>query len=195
MKTLIKKSLVLVIILTSMVSYSNELGITSDNKNANVTEFTLNDVKEGSTLYIKDSDGSILYNETIGKSGTFSKNFDLTNLPDANYYFEVDYQKQITIIPVTVFANMASVQVNEAYTITKPDVVLDNNYVYISKELADKQSVAIDVYYEGHDLAYSENLRHAEKVNRVYDFSGSKKGEYVILVKSEGRVFKNSIII
>jgi len=79
--------------------------------------------------------------------------------------------------------------------IQKPEVLLKDGYVYISKNAPDNKSVEIEVYYEGSDLAYSERIRKGQKVNRVYDFSGSKKGNYVIVLRSEGRTFTNSVWI
>lgn len=195
MKKLLKNSLVLVVILTTMVSYSNELLFVTNIKTSEITEFTFNDVMEGSTLQLKDSKGSILYSESIKNSGSYTKDFDLTNLPDANYYFEIDNQEFLTIIPISVKENIAEILNDEKYTISKPEVIVKDNYVYLSKDFANDQSVAIDVYYEGNDLAYSENFRKIDSVNRIYDFSTSKKGKYLILVKAEGRVFKNSVTI
>lgn len=195
MKKLLKNSLVLVVILTTMVSYSNELLFVTDIKTNEITELTFNNAKEGSTLQLKDSKGSILYSEIINNSGSYTKNFDLTNLPDADYYFEIDNQTSFLIIPISMEENIAEVLTDEKYIISKPAVTVKDNYVYISKEFTENQSMAIDVYYEGNDLAYSENFRKTDSVNRVYDFSTSKKGKYLILVKAEGRVFRNSVTI
>jgi allophanate hydrolase subunit 1 len=79
--------------------------------------------------------------------------------------------------------------------ISKPEVLVRDGMVYLSKDSNDHKSVKIEVYYEGQDLAYSERIKKGQKVNRVYDFSSSKKGNYVIVMSSEGRTFTNKVLI
>jgi hypothetical protein len=47
------------------------------------------DVAQGNQILIKDVDGFVLYKEKIQNSGTFTKGFNLTSLPDGKYYFEL----------------------------------------------------------------------------------------------------------
>lgn len=185
----------MVVLFTTIESYSNSFTLLTNDKTKNVTAFSIDSVDEGSQFIIKDSDGVILYKEQIEKTGTYSKRFDLTGLPDADYYFELKQSNEIKIIPFTVKANIAEFVKAEEYRIIKPDVVVENDKVYISKISVDKQQWEIDVYYEGYDLAYSEKIKDIHNLNRVYDFSNSERGNYVIVFSSHGRKFTNSIDI
>lgn len=195
MKQLLKKSLVVLIILTTMVSYANEIKLHKNVNTDKVTNVTFENAQAGSLLLIKDVDGVILFSEQINQSGLITKGFDLTNLPDADYYFELSADNEIIIIPFSVKDNFAKLIQNEAYKIVKPEIFEENGYVHISNQSTIKQALSIDVYYEGYDLAYSENLKNDETINRIYDFSSSKKGNYVFVFTIEGRVFRNSINI
>lgn len=193
MKQLLKKSLVLVVLFITMTAYSNEYTITTKENSNNVTSVTFENVREGSLFLIKDGDELILFSETINKNGVYTRNFDLSSLPDAEYYFEIDAKEDIKVIPFNVEANIAEVIMDNEYKIAKPQTNMKDDLVYISNMTGDNKSVTIEIFYQGYDLAFSENLTKTENTKRVYDFSSSAKGNYVIAFTTEGRTFYNSI--
>ena len=195
MKQLLKKCLVMVVMFTTIESYSHSFILQTNEQGKNVTAVSIDSVDEGSLFLIKDSYGVILYKEQIDETGTYSKKFDLTSLPDADYYFELDKQDEIKIIPFVVKKNVAEFVKNAEYNIVKPKVFTISDRVYISQISMNKQTWEIDVYYEGSDLAHSEKLKSIQDLNRIYDFSTSQKGNYTIVLSSEGRTFKNNVKI
>lgn len=84
---------------------------------------------------------------------------------------------------------------DEKSSIYKPEITIKNDIVYVSKKLNGKQSMDIEIYYEGYDLAYSEKFKEVFSISRAYDFSTSKRGRYVIHIMSEGKTYKNTINI
>jgi hypothetical protein len=193
MKQLLKKCLLMVVLFTTIESYSNEFTFQANDQTKNVTAISIDSVNEGSLFVIKDSAGLILYREQIEETGTYSKRFDLTNLPDADYYFELDKQDKIKVIPFTVKHSIARIIKDAEYEVIKPEVTVKNDRVYISKTSSTKENVHIKIYYEGKDLAFSEKFKNTDKINRIYDFSTSKKGNYTIVFKAEGRSYSNNI--
>ena len=92
--------------------------------------------------------------------------------------------------------NVAEFIKDEAFKVVKPEVIVKDDRVYISKTSDKEQTWKIEVfYYEGYDLAHREKLKDTKSLNRIYDFSNSKKGNYVIVLSSQGRTFSNSITI
>ncbi|PIQ27109.1 MAG: hypothetical protein COW63_16755 [Bacteroidetes bacterium CG18_big_fil_WC_8_21_14_2_50_41_14] len=195
MKKLVSISFVLVAMLASMVGYSNEYVFITNNPSDKVTELTFEKVEKGSTLTLKDKQDEVLYTETMEQTGSYSKGFDLTILPDGVYYFELDTREAIKVLPVQVMGTTVKFVKEGERNISKPKVMVRDAVVYLSKESMDHKSVKIEVYYEGQDLAYSERIKKGQKVNRVYDFSSSRKGNYVIVMRSEGRTFTNKVLI
>src|SRR5690606_9492217 len=100
---------------------------------AKETALTLDNVKEGNTLYIKDSYGVKLYEEVIHVNGIFAKGYDLAALPNGDYHFELDTEVQIKVIPFTVESNKIEVNSGMAKTIFKPTVRVKGNLVFVSK--------------------------------------------------------------
>ena len=195
MKKLIKTSLVIVVMFATMVSYANEIPLLIKERTKNVTNVTFENVKQGSLLIIKDSNELILYKEFVKKPGTYSKGFDLTALPDGEYYFELDKQVVIIVRPFKVKAKSVEFIKDEQYKIFKPVVYVRGDYAYISRMSLVKEPIQINVYDEEDSLIYSEKIEEAKSLKRIYNFSKSEEGNYTIVFKSEGRTFKNSIKI
>ncbi len=55
--------------------------------------------------------------------------------------------------------------------------------------------VELKIYFENSDVVLEEFFTESTTVQRKYDFSTSEKGNYEIVVKSEGRVFSKTIAI
>jgi hypothetical protein len=100
-----KKGILMVTMFATLLSFANEAPFYTIKKDAERTSLTLNDVKQGNLLSIKDDNGIILYKELIQKSGMYTKEFDLTTLPDGAYIFELDKDLEINTIPFTVNSN------------------------------------------------------------------------------------------
>ena len=195
MKHITKLSLILVFILAHILCFSNEYRALTKKNSQETNNIYFENVNQGSLLYIKDSDGLILYSEVIGENGIYSKEFILTNLPNADYYFELDKEDKIEITPFIVKGNRVEFETEKVYEIAKPKVSIDDNHLYISKIAMNMQSIKIEVYSEDYDLTFSERIKNTQSMNRIYDFTNFKKGNYIILVKSDGRVFENRINI
>ena len=109
MKTAIRKSLVLVALLVAVtVSYGNEISGNTNNGKGVRTNMTFKNVKKGSVLYIKDMNGLVLYKEAIKVNGHYSKGFDLTSLPDGDYYFEMNKEVVMNVIPFKVMSSVVT---------------------------------------------------------------------------------------
>ena len=129
-KTL-KKSILLVSLISTSLSYANEPYSFTFNEDPKRTSLTADNAKEGEQLTIKDDAGLILYKERIQKSGTYSKGFDLTSvpegfdltsLPDGEYLFELENDKEIKTTPFIVNSNRVAFNKEKETTINKPYV-------------------------------------------------------------------------
>lgn len=153
MKQFIKKSLVLVVLFTTLIAYSNG-EIQTKGKSANsVSNVILENVQEGTLLLVKDKSGDVLHKEHIKLSGTYTRGFDFTNLPDADYCIELDRPDIIEILPFTVSSGIAEFVKTDEHLIAKPMVNVDKACVSISKSTIENQAIEIEVYYEGSELA------------------------------------------
>lgn len=186
MKKVIKSSMFIVVMITTMMGYSKNSNSLMTEKEP--TSLTFKDVKFGQKLIIKDSYGSILYKEFMKKSGDYSKQFDLTELPDGMYYFELDKDVEINIIPFNVVSNNVTFNKKDQKVIFKPFLRMKDNAILLSKLSLNLESLEVALYFEDEKI-YSEKIENTKKIERVYRLSKHKKGDYKVVMKSEGRTF------
>ena len=190
MKRVIKKSLVLIIMLVTMISYADK-NITNTEK---VTNLKIENVKKGSVLTIKDTKGLILYTETIETSGDYNKRFDLTFLPDGDYFFELDKDVEIKIIPFQVKALNVIIKKEDKKTVFKPIVYYRNKKVYISRMSLTNEPLDVKIYFENGQLIKSEIVKKkGDFLGKVYDFSKAEKGNYFVNIRVEGKLFESRV--
>ncbi len=198
MKTTIRKSLVLVALFVSAaVSYGNEISSNVNNGKGVRTTVTFKDVKKGSILSIKDVNGLVLYKEAIQLNGSYTKGFDLTSLPDGNYYFEMDKDVEVKIIPFKVVASVVTFNKTSEESIFKPVVFMsNNNYVHVSQMAVNNKVLSVEIYAENGDQIYSEKIeKEGDVLGKIYDFSTSAKGVYTFVMKTNGRRFVQNLDI
>jgi len=198
MKNLIKNSLVVAALFATLLgNASPSLNELNDEKR---TTIRLNDVKQGDHLLIKDAYGTILYKEKIQNSGNYIKGFDLTELPDGTYFFELDNSFETKIIPFQVNVNNVIFNKEQEAIIYKPLVNNKDNKVYISKLSLNEQPLSIEVHYENENhvdigLIYSETIENTKSIRRILSLNKLKKGSYKIVIKTEGRTFVDYVRI
>lgn len=183
----------MVTMFATLLSFANETSFYSIAKDAKKTSLTLNNVKEGNKLSIKDASGVVLYKELIQKTGIYTKGFDLTSLPDGEYVFELDKDLEINTIPFTVKANDVNVNKSAETTVFKPFVNQKNNLVFISKLATNLESMHISIYEitnNNYELIHSEKVGGTNTIERVYNLG---KGDYKIAITSDNKEYTTFI--
>jgi hypothetical protein len=196
MKKLTKRSLLLSGLMLSMMTFANGNVETINEKELKVTNISFDNVKLGSRLSIKDIKGIVLYNESITKDGNYSKGFDLTALPNGDYFFELDTEFEVEIIPFNVVSNQVVFKKDEKSKIFKPNIRIKDDKVFVSRFSFEKSPLKCNIYYaDNNDLVRSEKFLEEIYSTKVYDFSEALKGEYIFVFESDGRKFTKSIKI
>ena len=141
MKSLIKNSLVLVVLFATLLSNANETFVLRNLNDNKTTMLTLLDVEQGNQLLIKDADGFVLYKEKIQNSGTFTKGFNLTTLPDGKYYFELKNDLEIEKISFVINMRLVEVKKENVSTSEKTKDLLNSKQSITNKPLELEQGV------------------------------------------------------
>ena len=196
MKKLTKKGLIACALSVSLLGFANDLKQPIKEKEPKVTNLNFAKVSKGSMLLIKDFNGLVLYKEAIQESGEYSKGFDLTSLPNGEYYFELDTELEIVVIPFDVNSSEVNFRKEEKATIFKPMVRVKDDKVFVSRTSFESAPMEFKIYYAlNSDVVLSEKFENEPFIERVYDFSGSKKGEYLFVFRSNGRKYVKSVKI
>jgi len=111
MKNLIKKSLLIVAVITTIASTASEFegNVNITKIEAKLIHFKVKNNYEDLTVRVKDIYGEVLYSEQF-ETQNFSKKFDLTTLPNGDYFIEVKGNTAIEIMSFTV--NSKEVKLN-----------------------------------------------------------------------------------
>ncbi|MBT8260309.1 MAG: hypothetical protein KJN82_03275 [Bacteroidia bacterium] len=136
MKRIIKNSLLIVVFLTTMFGNANEAFILTKLRDNKTTMLTLLEVKEGSSLLIKDKSGVVLYREKIKSSGIYTKGFDFTSLPEGNYFFELDKDFEIPFKVIkTIKSNSSKISRSRRVNV---DIEVENKILSLKGEYYSK---------------------------------------------------------
>ena len=197
-----KKVFLMVALLATVMGYANEPSYFIMNNKAGGTVLTLKSVKEGNYLTIKGDNGITLYKESIQKSGLYQKGFDLTSLPDGDYFFELDKDLEIRTIPFTITNTVVSFKRDEEHITFKPYVRVEGSKLYVSKLALNLESLEVNIYYNGKNadsdfttLISSEDLKGSQTLERVYKLDKKQKGHYKVVLSGEGHTYTKNFDI
>ena len=188
-----KKGILMVTMFATMLSFANEATLFNIKNEAKRTSLTLYNIKQGNLLSVKDSNGVILFKEYIQESGTYTKGFDLTALPNGSYIFELDKDLEINTIPFTVTSNVVVFDKENEKTIFKPYARQKKDLVIVSMLAPNLEPLSISIYAEtdtGLKPFFNEKIEGKQIIERVYKIN---KGKYLIVFNSNNRTYKKYI--
>ncbi|MCL5127024.1 hypothetical protein [Algibacter sp. L4_22] len=188
-----KKIVLLTAFCATLLSNAKTSYTTLEKKDIIKTALTINNVKAGNLLSIKDENGITLYKEFIEESGIYRKGFDLTALPNGNYFFEVDKDVEIKTIPFTVNSNEVFFNKEEEVTVFKPFVRKQNDVVYITKLAPNLSTLKIEIYanHNGEfELLHTDSIENSIVIEKAYKL---EKGSYKILLSSDEKEYTEFI--
>ncbi|WP_282134786.1 hypothetical protein [Seonamhaeicola maritimus] len=188
-----KKVILMVAMMATVTGYANEISLIKYGRNLRSTALTIANVKEGNLLSIKDGYGITLYKEIIDQTGIYTKGFDLTDLPNGKYFFELEKDMEIKSIPFTVKSNEVTFNKEKETTIFKPFVREKGDLVYITKLAANKEPLKLSVYglNDGSSrLLYTETIKGVQSIEKALKL---EDGRYKIVFASNNREFTKYI--
>jgi hypothetical protein len=193
MKTIIKKYLVAVTFLLSLVSYATEKNIstTIDGKKVKV-EFTA--VRKGQVLSIKNANNIVMYSDVIEMAGNYTRTFDLTNLENGKYTAELEKDFETIIKPFLVANGLVTFTPEENKTIFKPVIRIQDNLLLISKISLEDQPVKITLYYKD-AVIYTETSKDTKVLNRALRLLKNKKGTYTVAINADNKNYSKNFKI
>jgi hypothetical protein len=194
MKNLIKNSILIVAFFATIVmnATNEENSFNLKVIDAKKVSLTLQNYDGSSKVSVIDSYGEVLYKESF--NGThFSKSYDLMTLPTGDYYFEVEGQTKIKLMPFKVTEKEVTFN-NEVETVYfKPIVRLDGDSVYISKIALNNESLTIALYDADNTVLYNEALNGKMYLGKTLNTSKLEKGNYKLILISDNKTFTHVI--
>tara|TARA_B110000093_G_C12883897_1_gene373146 strand:+ start:115 stop:696 length:582 start_codon:yes stop_codon:yes gene_type:complete len=188
MKSTIKKYLVVVMMLGTLINYANENKNSLNTIDGRRVKVEFKTVKKGHTLSIKDESGIVMYSQEIIKPGNYSQIFDLSKLQKGNYTTELEKDFEITIKSFSVLDGQ--ILFKDEKTIFKPVVRIKDNLILISKMNFEKEPLKVVLYYNDEIILSENTTDSSDIINRVYRLSKKIKGNYKVIVNTDNRTYK-----
>ncbi len=174
----------MVALLATVTGFANDNENIIIKKGAEKTSVVIENVKAGNTLTIKDSYNVTLYKELIETSGLYTKGFNLTELPDGDYVFELEKDLEINMIPFNVTSNIVSFNKTDEATYFKPFIKQEKDLVYLTKLNLNEEATSINIYTYingDYELAHSEKMSKGQIIEKVFQL---EEGNYKIQINS-----------
>lgn len=195
MRKLIKKSIVAAAIFAAItVNAANDFnGFSIKIIDAKMVSLTLKNNDGSSKIKVVDSNGNVLYRENFN-GNYFSKKYNLMPLPSGEYFFEVEGQTKIKILPFKVLENNVEFENKIESIYFKPIVREDGDLVHISKMALNGEALSISLYDVNLGSLYNEELTGNVHLEKSLNISKLKQGNYFLVLKCDNKTFTHMII-
>lgn len=193
MKKLIKKSLLVVAVLTTMViNATNTNNVVVNVIDVKVIDLKLNNSDGELQISVIDTYGEVLHVEEFVGS-FFSKKYDLNTLPEGDYYFEIEGQTKINLMHFNISKNGIEFKnvVDSVYY--KPTVRQDGDLFFITKVALEEESLVITLLDKNLNTLYKEELSNNVNLGKTLNLTKLEAGTYNLLLKSGGKTFVQKI--
>jgi hypothetical protein len=195
MKKTMKSMLVMAILCTNIavVAKSNYYYSSEPLTKAKLSTINFKNFDGDLNITIKDSYGLIFFKEKF-KGVDFKNTYDLTSLPTGKYFFEINGQTKIKVVPFYVKERVVSFENDKEQIYFKPIVrEHEDNLFSISMVALNAKSLKIKLYDMESNLIYSEELTDDLYLGRFINISNLDSGVYKLVMQSNGRTFVERI--
>lgn len=181
-----KKILLVVLMLGTLVNYANENTASSTNLNAKKVLVEFKSVKKGQSLTIKDKNGTKIFDQKIENTGNYSKLFNLTALKNGIYTVELDKDYEILIKTFKVEDKLVTFLSEENKKVYKPVIRNEKDLILISKITFDNEPIKVTIHYKN-EIILSETIRGNGILSKVYKLSETENGTYTVVINTDDR--------
>jgi len=190
LKLMFKSFLFILTMLTINIAHASDTTLTLKlNKLGNkmlTASINYND-KNDFTISLQDDINHELWKLNLENSLSFSKNFDLSLLPNGVYSFEVEDEYSISISQITIVGTEMSF--SEERKIYKPVFVQDNELVTLTFKTSNLNYGEIDVIDPSGEKLYSETIGENENFKKTFDFSEVENEYFLIATTLDNKRF------
>lgn len=194
MKTKMTKILVVALMLGTLVNYANDKNLENITLNASKVKIEFKSVKKGQSITIKDKFNANVYSQKIKTEGAYSKLFNVSALNNGTYTIELKKEKEIIIKTFKVEGELVTFLKEETKKVHKPVIRTKNELVLISKIDFNNEPLKVAIFYNG-DLILSETVNGYGVINKIYKLSETKKGDYSVVIKTDGKKYTEDFTI
>ena len=195
MKTMIKKSVLLVALLFTVVANasSGKNGVTLKVVDAKLMQLSMDNHYGEFEITVKDDFGVVLHKEVLNEMNA-SKKYDFGAMPIGNYNLEIETKTKIESVEFKV-TSKDIVIVKRSDICFKPVVHVVDDRVSISKLSLKGEKMEVSIYDNENHLIYYQKVNKGPNLGVRLSFEILGAGNYSASVYSAGRLFTEDFTI
>lgn len=193
MKKIVRSIAVVALMLTTATGMAKEpkLSLTANAKKS--INFHLDADSSETKVFIADVQGNIIFIEDIQGVGTYTKTFDLGNLPSGNYFLIVD--NSLKKISYTIAVDASDIEILDRNENVKPVFRKDGDRVFLNLLNLEKGNVKIKVYDSNDRVLFQEIVTNKMLVEKVFNFEKAYKDNYTVVIEDNKNTYYETVVV
>ncbi len=155
--------------------------------------FEMDATLEKTAISIIDTEGTIIYSESVTAANLYSKKFNLNNLPKGGYFLKVEDSLRETIFAFSV--EDSKIVIAERNVNAKPVFRRKEGKVYLNLLNLDEKDVKIKVLDSSDDILFEETISNTTLVEKVFNFENALDGNYTISVQDKMNSYYEVVVV
>ena len=146
--------------------------------------------REVQFVKLKDMNGQVLLSDRAKGVESFSRKYNLVNLPAGKYFLSIEDGSRTMIQPITVTADALEIPEHEMKTVFMPAVVVASEKLDYTLLCLDETSVTIEIIDELGRKNYSATTTEQGSVQRRFDITALTPGTYTMVTRLKDDQFE-----
>lgn len=142
---------------------------------------------------IVDTNGEVIYTERIVTGSIYAKKFDLKNLPEGDYFLEVEDTFKETLFGFTVADSI--IKLTERRENAKPVFRKKDGRVFLNLLNLEKEVVKIKVLDSEGRIVFQETISDEMLIEKVFNFEDAFKDNYVVVVQNKKDTYYEDVTV
>lgn len=196
MNKILKISLVMAVVLTALNAAAVNPDFSLDLKKVEgrKVSFTLKEMKKVK-LSIYDSNDVLIFKEDVAASGNMNRTYDLTGLPDGDYYLETESNLKIMRYKIAVVGTVAKLSTEAVSEVYKPVFLLKDGKVTMNLLNMNEVPVTVKVL-DAHDLeVHKETYASGVSFGKVFNMKKFEGKKCTFLISYDGNTYEKTIVL
>ncbi|NHF58105.1 hypothetical protein FK220_002045 [Flavobacteriaceae bacterium TP-CH-4] len=192
MKKTAKTTATIALMFSMFIGLANEPKISTDTTNRSL-DFEMAAPSAQTMVRLIDDKEQVIYSANVDTQSDFAKRFDLSKLPNGNYYLVVeDAIKELTF---TLSLDASKVEVIDRDEDTKPVFRKKDGKLYVNLLNLDLNKVDIIVYDGDGRKLFSERSTGKQIVQKAFNFENAYSDSYMVVVRDNEKTYYEDIVV
>ena len=189
MKTMIKKSMLVIALLVAMLTQGSnrETGVSLTVVDAKLIQLSVINYFGDVDVTVRDIYGVVLHKETLNGQQTL-KRYDFGTLPLGNYNVEIETETQIESVQFKVTTSEIEL-IDNSDVYFKPVVHVVDELVSISKLSLNGAMMEVSIYNDQDELLYYQKVTEGPNLGVRLSFELLGAGNYRARMFADGKLF------